>query len=113
VEYKKTILIPASDFDYYEKHLKNGLCIEGVNEFGIAEVYAADFPDNIKFEIKVCNASDEGGGAWIDPVLFEAEENNLNVFGEVAVGEVGDTLDTEYSLEYNDNTYTVIVARGE
>jgi len=101
--------VPAEQFDFYEYYLLNGLKIDGCGRDEVPYVQSAMFPNGISMELKVCNAETEGGGAYVDPVLFV---NNGKYWNEVACGDVLDSLDNDVILEYNGDEYKTIVKRG-
>jgi len=112
--YTKIIRIPEKEYEFYQRYLSFGEEIPGVATDGVAETYSAEFDNGMVMEIKVCNAETEGGGAWIDPVLFKEIKKGAyaGVYGEVACGDVGDSLDNQYNLLYNGDEYQTIIVKG-
>jgi len=110
MKYTRHIFIPAEEFDTYEYYLKNGLHIDGCGRDEVPYIHSAIFPNDIIMEIKVCNADTDEGGAFIDPVLFQ---DNKKWCQEVACGDVTDSLDDTWILEYNGDEYETISKRSQ
>lgn len=108
MKYTRIINILADFFDECEFYLKNGIEFPSSGRDEVIYTASAHFPKNIIMEIKVCNAETSAGGAFVDPVLFL---DNKKYCQEVCVGEVGDSLDTNYVLYYNGNEYETIIRR--
>lgn len=98
--------IRMKDYKYYQKFLQEGEMIPDVSPDGVAIIFGADFPYGYEFQLRVCNARTDEGGAYVDPVLFIVE-NGVGV--EVAAGDVGDSLDTEYVLCYDDTEFHILL----
>jgi len=117
MNYTTTRAIPPEMYDDAQFHLEKGIEFEGEKEIGTVYAFSSLFPNGIMMDIKVCNAPTEGGGAWVDIVLFEkygvTDIGNFPKYNEVAVGDVYDTLDTEFELWYNENTYITKIVKGK
>ena len=62
-----------------------------------------DFGDGLEVDVSVYNSED---GPWSEAVMFQDGH-------EVAMSEVGESLDGEYVFTFEDNEYVVDVVRGE
>ena len=71
----------------------------------VIETFSGTFKNGFEVDIKVVNGDTESG-AYIDPVLFD-ENNN-----EVGLCDPSDTLLGEYRFDVGENIYYVIVQKG-
>lgn len=99
---KVTMFIPKKTVDKYN-HLLDMKDMdfenEGIDEDAVLKTYTFRFANGIEADIKVCSGQTN---LFVDPVLFH---NGC----ECCVLETADTVDGEYSFEYNDVIYTAVL----
>jgi len=105
---EKTFDITFDDLNYFEYHLRNGIEFENTKDADTVACYSMQLTDDLWLDLKVVNAPTEGGGAYVDPVIFEAvkKPNGRVDYNEYAVMDVLDTL-TELEFELDNVTYRV------
>ena len=98
--YEKQIIVEGWLYDYVESQLESGEPFEKTDRDGVPYVFTARFPLGYEVDIKVCNAEKEGGGPYIDPVLFQDGH-------EVCTAEVDESLTSEFQFDDEKNHFTV------
>ena len=106
--HKATLLVPKATSDLCKKLLSEGKVDDQTAVDGVIFTFTAMFSDGREADIKVCNAETEGGGPWVDAVLFEASGHEIEAL------EPGDSLlgRHEWILEDEDKKYVVAVRAG-
>jgi hypothetical protein len=87
-----TILIPRDEVREMQNILSGGKLDEQTAPDGVIKTYTAKFGGGWEVDIKVCNAETEGGGPYIDAVLFHDGS-------EVMTLDVSEDLLGEYKFE--------------
>ena len=97
------IEIEQAEIERLEKTMRDGKSLDGGKGKEPTYTWTAKFQDGTEVDVKVCDAEEEGGGAWSEAVLFD--ENGC----ELSCTEPDDTLAGDWYLFDGDDMYIVHV----
>ena len=105
---EKTFDITFDDLNYFEYHLRNGLEFPKTKDADTVGCYSMHLVDDLYLDLKVVNAPTEGGGAYVDPVIFQEVKspNGTCCYNEYCVMDVLDSL-IDFSFEFDEVYYRV------
>lgn len=107
MKFEQTIKIPKEKAKQINNYLQHEpTCEEECLHENETITNTATFPDNIEMDIKCCgvqyNKDESNNTAWTEAVLFQNGH-------EICCSEPADEYLGQWTLEYNDNEYTVII----
>ena len=102
---KRYIYIDKDELAWHKDHLLNGKNYKEYGQDSTIQYYSVDLEGSLFLDLKVCNASEEDGGAYVDPVVMEDFGKYCSEF---LVGDVLDDLDY-FEVVIDDVTYQIQV----
>lgn len=107
MKYKARLLIPQSELEVINKYL-NAETEEEFQGEDSTIINSAFFPNGMVMDIKCCGCQDES--SWTEAVLFMPTKNGG--LCEVGCTDVEETYLGDWELDFNGDTYVVVVEDG-